>query len=137
MAKLALRAIEKSGVSMDEVKSVGIGIPGILDPRTGIVPFCTNLGWHNVPLIELMQKDVHKPIYVDNDATVATLAENVAGVSAGAKSSVFLTLGTGVGGGVVIDGKVYSGRGVSTDIVGSSIHAFINTVNKIVYEEQI
>ena len=111
MAKLALRAIEKSGVSMDEVKSVGIGIPGILDPRTGIVPFCTNLGWHNVPLIELMQKDVHKPIYVDNDATVATLAENVAGVSAGAKSSVFLTLGTGVGGGVVIDGKVYSGAG--------------------------
>ena len=117
MAKLALRAIEKSGVSMDEVKSVGIGIPGILDPRTGIVPFCTNLGWHNVPLIELMQKDVHKPIYVDNDATVATLAENVAGVSAGAKSSVFLTLGTGVGGGVVIDGKVYSGaHGVGSEL---------------------
>ena len=44
MAKLALRAIEKSGVSMDEVKSIGIGIPSILDPRTGIVPFCTNLG---------------------------------------------------------------------------------------------
>ena len=117
MAKLALKAIEKSGVSMDEVKSVGIGIPGILDPRTGIVPFCTNLGWHNVPLIELMQKDVHKPIYVDNDATVATLAENVAGVSAGAKSSVFLTLGTGVGGGVVIDGKVYSGaHGVGSEL---------------------
>ena len=109
MAKLALRAIEKSGVSMDEVKSIGIGIPGILDPRTGIVPFCTNLGWHNVPLIELMQKDVHKPIYVDNDATVATLAENVAGVSAGAKSSVFLTLGTGVGGGVIVNGKVIDG----------------------------
>jgi len=117
MARLALKAIEKAGVSLDEVKSVGVGIPGILDPRTGRVPFCTNLGWHDVPVIQLMQKIIDKPIYVDNDATVATLAENVAGVSAGAKSSVFLTLGTGVGGGVVIDGKVYSGaHGVGSEL---------------------
>ena len=73
MAHLALKAIEKAGVSMDEVKSIGIGIPGVLDPRTGRVPFCTNLGWHDVPVIQLMQKVIDKPIYVDNDATVATL----------------------------------------------------------------
>ncbi len=117
MAKLALKAIEKSGVAMDEVKSVGIGIPGVLDPRTGVVPFCTNLGWHDVPVIQLMQKIIDKPVYVDNDATVAALAENVAGVSAGAKSSVFLTLGTGVGGGIVLNGKVYSGfNGVGSEL---------------------
>ena len=117
MAHLALKAIEKAGVSLDEVKSIGIGIPGVLDPRTGRVPFCTNLGWHDVPVIQLMQKVIDKPVFVDNDATVATLAENVAGVSAGAKSSVFLTLGTGVGGGVVIDGKVYSGaHGVGSEL---------------------
>ncbi len=117
MAKLALQAIEKAGVPMDEVKSIGVGIPGIQDPRTGRVPFCTNLGWHDVPVVELIQKVIDKPVYVDNDATVATLAENVAGVSAGAKSSVFLTLGTGVGGGVVIGGKVYSGaNGVGSEL---------------------
>ena len=117
MAHLALEVIEKHGVSLDDVKCVGIGLPGILDPRTGRVPFCTNLGWHDVPVIELMRKVIDKPIYVDNDATVATLAENVAGVSAGCKSSVFLTLGTGVGGGVVIDGRVYSGaHGVGSEL---------------------
>ncbi len=56
MGKLALKAIEKSGVAMDDVKAIGIGIPGVLDPRTGVVPFCTNLGWHDVPRSELMQK---------------------------------------------------------------------------------
>jgi len=117
MGRLALKAIEKAGVAMEDVKSIGIGIPGILDPRTGVVPFCTNLGWHDVPVIEMMKKIIDKPIFVDNDATVATLAENVAGVSAGAKSSVFLTLGTGVGGGIVIDGKVYSGaHGVGSEL---------------------
>ena len=117
MAKLALKAIEESGKSLDEVHSIGIGIPGILDPRTKRVPICTNLGWHDVPLIELMQKYIDKPVYVDNDATVAALAEAVAGVSAGTQDSVFLTLGTGVGGGVIIRGKVYSGaHNVGTEL---------------------
>ena len=117
MASLALKAIEESGVPMEEVHSIGIGIPGILDPRTGIVPFCTNLGWHRVPLIEEMHKYIDKPILVDNDATVAALAESVAGACAGVKNSVFLTLGTGVGGGIVLDGKVYSGpHGVASEL---------------------
>ena len=117
MARLSYEVIEKAGKTLDDVKAIGIGLPGVLDPRTGRVPFCTNLGWHDVPVIQLMQKDIDKPIYVDNDATVACLAENVAGVSAGAKSSVFLTLGTGVGGGIVIGGKVYSGsHGVGSEL---------------------
>ena len=117
MAELAKKAVAESGVSMDEVHSIGIGIPGILDPRTGVVPFCTNLGWHRVPLIEEMHKYIDKPVFVDNDATVAALAESVAGACADVKNSVFLTLGTGVGGGVVLDGKVYSGpHGVATEL---------------------
>jgi glucokinase len=96
---------------------VGIGIPGIQDPRTERVPFCTNLGWHDVPLVEWMRRVIDKPIYVGNDATVAGLAESVSGVSAGVKNSVFVTLGTGVGGGIVADGKVYSGsNGVGSEI---------------------
>ena len=117
IAELGIAAVEKSGHSMDEVKAIGIGIPGIMDQRTGIVPFCTNLAWHEVPIIEEMKKYTSVPVYVDNDATVAGLAESVKGVSAGTQSSVFITLGTGVGGGVVINGKVFSGsHGVATEI---------------------
>ena len=117
MAKLCLEALEKSGHSLDEVKAIGIGIPGIQDPATGLVPFCTKLGWHEVPLVEAMHKYIDKPVFVGNDATVAGLAEAVAGVSASVKTSVFVTLGTGVGGGIIIDGKPYSGpHGVASEI---------------------
>ena len=117
IAELGIAAVEKSGHTMDEVKAIGIGIPGIMDQRTGIIPFCTNLGWHDVPILEEMKKYTDVPVFVDNDASVAGLAESVKGVSAGCKSSVFVTLGTGVGGGVIINGKVFSGsHGVASEI---------------------
>ena len=117
MAQVSLKALEESGHSLEEVHSVGIGIPGIQDPRTGRIPFCTNLAWHDVPLVELIQKEIDKPVFVNNDATVAGLAEAVAGVSKGTKNSVFVTLGTGTGGGVIIDGKVFTGpHGIATEI---------------------
>ena len=117
MAAMAKKAIEESDYTMDDLKAVGIGLPGILVPDTGVAPFCTNLGWHQVPLIDLMRTHIDVPIYGGNDATVAALAESVSGVSAGYASSVFLTLGTGVGGGLVFDGKVYSGpHGVGSEL---------------------
>ena len=117
MAALSLRVLAESGHTLDEVASVGIGIPGMLDPRTGRVPFCTNLKWHDVPLMEMMRARIDKPIFANNDATVAGLAEHVAGVCRGAKNSVVVTLGTGVGGGVVLDGKVFMGpHGVATEV---------------------
>ena len=117
IAQLGLATVEKGGHRMDEVKAIGIGIPGIMDQRTGIIPFCTNLAWHDVPIIEEMKKYTDVPVFVDNDATVAGLAESVKGVSAGTKSSLFVTLGTGVGGGVIMNGKVFSGaHGVATEI---------------------
>ena len=117
MAELGFSAVEKSGHAREEVKAIGIGIPGIMDQRTGIIPLCTNLNWHNVPILEEMKKYTDVPVYVDNDATVAGLAESVKGVSAGCSDSVFVTLGTGVGGGIVIGGKVFSGsHGVASEI---------------------
>lgn len=117
MAALALRTVEESGFTMEDVHSIGVGIPGIQDPATQRIPFCTNLGWRDVPMVELMHRVIDKPIYVGNDATVAGLAEAVAGVSAGVKNSVFVTLGTGVGGGVILDGKVFTGpHGIATEI---------------------
>lgn len=108
-AMLALELVKRGGYTLEDIDGVGIGVPGVCDPQTGIVPFCTNLDWHDVPLVAEIRKYIDKPIVVDNDATVAGLAEAVAGASVGAKNSVMITLGTGVGSGIVIDGKVYSG----------------------------
>ncbi len=117
MADCALETLGRSGFGLHEVKSLGAGLPGVVDPRTGRVAFCPNLGWKDVDFAGEMRKHIDKPVFMDNDATVAALAENVAGVSAGAHSSVFLTLGTGVGGGIVLGGKVWSGaHGVGSEI---------------------
>ena len=117
MADCALLTLAKSGYSIDDVAAVGAGIPGVVDPRTGRIAFCPNLGWKDVDFAGEMRKHIDKPVFMDNDATVAGLAESVAGVSAGTHSSVFLTLGTGVGGGIVIGGKVWSGfHGVGSEI---------------------
>jgi glucokinase len=109
MAAVSLEILKEAGLTIQDVHSVGIGVPGIANPNTGVVVFCTNLSWHDVPLREEFQKYIDKPVFIDNDATVAGYAESVAGISAGCHSSVFLTLGTGVGGGIVINGKPWSG----------------------------
>lgn len=109
MADCALETLARSGYTLDDVHSIGVGVPGVYNEETGVVPFCTNLKWYNVPIRDEFHKYIDKPVYVDNDATVAGLAENTAGVSAGAHSSVLLTLGTGVGGGIILNGKVWNG----------------------------
>ncbi len=109
MAKCMLAVMEKAGAGAEDVGSIGVGIPGVADQKTGVVVFCTNMGWSNIPLREELQKYLNKPVYIDNDATVAGFAESVAGVSKGCHSSVFMTLGTGVGSGIVIGGRPWSG----------------------------
>jgi len=117
MGRCALTAVEKSGVHMDEISTVGIGIPGIANNATGDVIFCTNLFWTDEPLRRELQKQINKPVWIENDATVAGFAENAIGISKGCKSSVFITLGTGVGAGIIIDGKPWIGfHGVASEI---------------------
>ena len=117
IAKLCKRVVKDAGMDMADVGAIGVGVPGICDPHTGVIPFCTNLGWHEVPFVDEMRKHIDKPVIVDNDATVAGFAESIAGVSAGSSSSVFLTLGTGVGGAIIINGKPYSGaHGVGSEL---------------------
>lgn len=117
MAQCTLETLERSGYTLDDLASVGAGVPGVVDPRTGHIAYCANLGWKDVPFREEFQRWVDKPVFIDNDATVAGLAESVAGVSADTSSSVFVTLGTGVGGGIVLGGKVWSGaHGVGSEI---------------------
>ena len=117
MGRCMLDVMARGGFEEKDVASIGVGIPGVADEKTGHVIFCTNLGWSDVPLRTELQKYLNKPVYIDNDATVAGFAESICGVSAGCHSSVFMTLGTGVGGGIVIDGKPYSGpNGVGSEI---------------------
>ena len=117
MAALCKKVAADAGVEMKDIASIGVGVPGMFDNKTGRIPFCTNLGWHDIPYVEEMKKHLDTPVYGDNDATVAGLAESIAGVSAGIDSSVFITLGTGVGGGIIIGGRPYSGaHGVGSEI---------------------
>ena len=109
MAACIVTLLEQSGLTAKDVFSIGIGIPGIAHQDTGRVIFCTNLGWRDVPLRDELKKYYDLPVYIDNDATVAGWAEYQAGVSRGTNSSVFLTLGTGVGAGIVVNGKIWAG----------------------------
>lgn len=105
------------GKTVKEIKSIGIGIPGIAELQTGNVIYCTNLSWYNVPIGEMIRKHFDKPVFIENDATVAALAESISGSTKGVPNSVFLTLGTGVGGGIIINHKVYSGsHGAGSEI---------------------
>ena len=118
MAACALNLMAQNDYTLQDLDSVGAGVPGVADQRTGIIPKCVNLGWENVPFRDEMAKHFGgRPVFIDNDATVAGLAESVAGVSAGTSSSVFITLGTGVGGGIIINGKVWNGaHGIGSEI---------------------
>ncbi|MCL2741310.1 MAG: ROK family protein [Oscillospiraceae bacterium] len=109
MADLAAKMAAKAPAGRGGVRSIGIGSPGTIDSATGSVVYSNNLGFVNVPMVGEMRRYTDLPILIGNDANVAALAESTAGAAKGIEHSVTVTLGTGVGGGVVIGGKVYSG----------------------------
>ncbi len=117
MADLIIKVVKESGHSMDEVKSIGIGSPGVADDSVGEIVFANNLYWHHVPVRKEIQKYIQKPVYVDNDANVAGLAEFIVGACKGTNNAITITLGTGVGAGIIINNKVYSGsHGVGSEL---------------------
>ncbi|HHW00722.1 MAG TPA: ROK family protein [Clostridiaceae bacterium] len=119
MAMLVLKVIKDAGKDIKDVKSVGIGSPGTPDNEKGILVYANNLtNFVNVPLRAEMQKYIDLPIILDNDANCAALAESVAGAAKGASSSVTITLGTGVGSGVILNGKIYGGFNYSAPEMG-------------------
>ncbi len=109
MARMAREAAEKAGVSMSEVAHVGVGSPGTCNAANGIVEYANNLGFNHVPIKAWLEEELHIPVSIENDANAAALGEALAGAARGARSCVCITLGTGVGGGIILDGKVYSG----------------------------
>ena len=109
MARMAREAAEKAGLTMDDIASVGIGIPGTCNADTGVVEYACNVQFENVPVRDIMHGLLGKDIYIENDANAAALGEALAGAAQGAQSAVCITLGTGVGGGIIIDGRIYGG----------------------------
>lgn len=109
MAELAKKIIADYGASEDEIEWVGIGSPGGCNTGDGIIIGASNLGFKNVPIIEEFRKTFNKTAYLANDADCAAYGEAMGGGARGCLSSVTVTLGTGIGGGVIIDGKILNG----------------------------
>jgi glucokinase len=100
---------EACGSVGGDVDGVGFGIPCCIDRRTGIAVIAVNLPLLDVPFGDVMAERLGLPVYVDNDANVAALAEHRAGAARGASEAIVLTIGTGIGGGLILGGQVYRG----------------------------
>lgn len=109
MGEVSIKLLKDNNVSLDEIKYVGIGAPGVLDNENGIATDNSNFHWQNYPIRQKLQKYIDKPIYLGNDANVAAWAEYISGCGKGTKNFLMLTLGTGVGGGIILNGKLHSG----------------------------
>jgi glucokinase len=121
MIELCKEIINKSGVKIEEIRTIGIGSPGTCDNKRGIIVYDNKLNFCNAPVRAEFEKHFDIPIYIDNDANCAALAESVFGAAKGFGCSITITLGTGVGGGIIIDGKVFSGFNFAGSELGHSI----------------
>ncbi len=113
MCQLCKRLIDEAGMKVSDIHSVGIGSPGIPDPDNGVIVYANNLHFKDTPIREEFQKHLNLPVYVENDANVAALGEYESGAGKLYSDFVAVTLGTGVGGGVILNRK----------IIGGSFHA--------------
>jgi glucokinase len=107
-----------------EILGVGVGAPGPLDTRSGIVLLTPNLGWVNMPLRQIIHDRLGLPAALDNDANCAVLGEWWVGAARGARHAIGITIGTGIGGGLILDGRLYHG---ASDVAGEIGHTTIDT----------
>jgi len=123
MIETTIAAVQRdTGAARSQVVGVGIGSPGPLDREKGLVIVSPNLGWTNFPLRDHVSTRVHLPATLDNDANCATLGEAWLGAAKGARNVVGFTLGTGIGGGLLLDGRLYHG---ASDVAGEIGHMTI------------
>lgn len=121
MAQVALEAIENAGLKVSDIASAGVGSPGTIDNKNGIICYANNLGFLDVHVADMLKEKTGLTFFVENDANAAAYGEFVAGAGKGTKDFVMITLGTGVGGGVIIDGKIYSGHNFAGAELGHNV----------------
>lgn len=110
LAEIIIELEEKAKTEYNsKIEGVGIGVPGVVNKGLDHVFKCTNLGWFDIPLTQILKEKTGFSAYLDNDANLAALAEHYIGSLKDVDSGILLTLGTGVGGGVIINGKPYRG----------------------------
>jgi glucokinase len=126
LVRLAERAIAatRKEIAGAEILGVGVGAPGPLDTKRGIVLLTPNLGWVNLPLRQIIHDRLGLPAALDNDANCAVLGEWWVGAARGARHAIGITIGTGIGGGLILDGKLYHG---ASDVAGEIGHTTIDT----------
>ena len=107
-----------AGVGLPDIKAIGLGAPGVIDMERAIVVSATNMpGWKNIDVGKALRQWHNVPVWISNDVRVATFGEQLAGVGRGVKNFVAIFVGTGIGGGIVIDGQIYvGGRGSAGEI---------------------
>ena len=110
IARCARTAAQEAGIGLDAVSALGIGSPGTCDAESGVVLNAHNLGWFGVAVRAELERRLGLHIYLGNDADCAALGETVAGAARGCSDVLMVTLGTGVGGGIVANGRVYAGH---------------------------
>ena len=121
IARCIGEAIDGAELKPSQIRAIGIGSPGPLDPETGVIIFAPNLGWSNVPLKAELEANLNIPTFVDNDVNVGTLGESAFGAGQGVKNLVGIFVGTGIGGGIILDGKLYHGVNKTAGEVGHMI----------------
>ena len=121
VARLCRFTAEESGTPLEEITDIGVGIPGQVDDRSGVVVQTPNLPFHNTPFRAIFLEELDKPVHLGNDANCAAVAEYVAGAAAGAESALMVTLGTGIGGGYVANNRLYTGITGSAFEVGHMV----------------
>lgn len=109
LVELLVREIEEARAARPEVEAIGMGLPATIDHEKGLAVAAVNLPIENLPIRDIVVERTGLPTFVDNDANVAALAEHLFGAARGAQNAVMLTIGTGIGGGLILGGEIYRG----------------------------
>jgi len=118
------RALNQAHVAAADLAAIGLGAPGLSNPETGILFTSPNLpGWKDVPLRDIIEKELGKKAFLINDANAAAVGELYFGAGKGARNLIYITVSTGIGGGIIIDGKIYTG---ATGTAGELGHMVID-----------
>lgn len=118
---LAMGMLKEHSIHISQIESLGIGIPGTVNKVTGMIEYANNFGFDNVPFISMLQQRFPFPVMAENDAKAAAWAEYLVGAGANCHSMVAMTLGTGVGGGIILDGKIWDGCNSAAGEIGHMV----------------
>ena len=121
LALTVREALESASLSLDDIPYVGIGTPGTVNRETGVVEYSNNLFFENLELRKLLSDRLKKDVMIENDANAAAFGEYRAGALKGAKNALAITLGTGIGSGIIIDGKIYAGSNYAGGEIGHTV----------------